>query len=63
MNNVTGNYSGLTEKYGYDDHIKLLDTGEELKGGILTVRHLDIIIKALYSWLKRKNIRADMSYY
>ena len=38
MNNVTGNFTGLTETYGYDNHIKLVDTGEELKGGILTVR-------------------------
>lgn len=38
MNNITGNYSGQIVTYGYDGNIRLVDTGEELKGGILTVR-------------------------
>ena len=39
IQNVTGNYTtGQIEIFGYDGHIKLVDTGEVLKGGILTVR-------------------------
>ena len=39
IHNVTGNITtGMTETFGYDGHIKLIDTGEILKRGILTVR-------------------------
>ena len=38
INNVTGSYSGVTKTYGYDGNIRLVDTGEELIGGTLTVR-------------------------
>ena len=39
IHNVTGNITtGMTETFGYDGHIKLIDTGEVLKRGILTVR-------------------------